>query len=456
MSQKKWIGFPDKFLWGVGSSAHQIEGYNSNSDWWLYEEQPGKIKKGEKSGAACDHWNRVEEDTQLLKDAGAQVYRFGVEWAKIQPTEDSWDESVILHYKNELDLLLKAGIIPMITLQHFSIPLWLAHQGGWAAEGAPEKFLKFSKRIYEELGSKVEYWITINEPMVVLVLGYLSGHGPPGSGGLGMMIEAMDGMIRGHALVYHECKKMSKELGWINPQIGIAHHLRVFQPKRKWNLLDWITAHGISRAFNWSFFDAVETGNLFFKVPRHVNVKRQLANAKGTQDFIGINYYSRDHVQFGFKHPFWFHVSFRQDRPLTDLGWEIYPRGIYKLIKQSSKRATPGKPIWITENGVADRYDSKRESFIKQHLFWLSRAIKKGLPVVGYIHWTIYDNFEWSEGYDPKFGLYENDFKTQVRTPRKSAITFKQIIQDNGFELDDNKLAAILGVKQPSLKSPTE
>ena len=451
MAKKRWIGFSKDFLWGVGSAAHQIEGNNSNSDWWLFEQQPGKIKNGDKSGAACDHWNRIEEDVQIIKDSGAKVYRFSVEWAKIQPTADTWDESAINHYKRELEVLLENGIIPMITLQHFSLPLWLAHEGGWAAIHAPEKFKLFTQKVYEALGSKVEYWVTINEPMVALVVGYLAGFAPPGGGGLGKMIDAMDGMIRGHAHAYHEMKRVAKERGWTTPQIGIAHHLRVFTPKRKWNPLDWITAHGIARAFNWSFFDAIETGTLFFKVPRHVNIKRELAHAKGTQDFIGVNYYSRDQVEFGFKHQLWFNISFRQDRPLTDVGWEIYPKGIFKVTSQAARRA-PGKPIIITENGLADAKDEKRASFIEQHLFWIARAIKARIPIIGYLHWTIFDNFEWSEGFAPRFGLNAIDYSTQKRTPRPSVRAYRQIIQNNGFVRVAKKLTAFFPVKLPTLK----
>ncbi|MBI4925984.1 MAG: glycoside hydrolase family 1 protein [Bdellovibrio sp.] len=200
MSQEPVL-FPKDFKWCVATSAHQIEGYNTQSDWWDWEQTLGKIKNGDKSGAACDHWNRVAEDIDLLKNLNIKQYRFSIEWAKIEPNQDVWDSEAIAHYKKELQILSQAQIEPIITLHHFTLPRWFRKQGGWEWSEAPTEFLKYVQFVYKALGAPEQIWITFNEPMVHLVGGYIAGVTPPGEKrAISGLIRPLKGLLQSHAL----------------------------------------------------------------------------------------------------------------------------------------------------------------------------------------------------------------------------------------------------------------
>ena len=421
--------FPKGFKWCVATAAHQVEGNNSNSDWWAWEQIPGKIHQGEKSGAACDHWNRLKQDAQLLKDLNITEYRFSVEWAKIEPEEGRWNWDAVKHYRKELALLRAQGIQPMITLQHFTFPIWISKKGGWKWGGIAPSFAKYASFVMAEIAPDAHDWITINEPMVQLVYGYVKGTFPPGiTGEFGNVVEPMIGMLKAHAAAYHALKGRKTDV-----RIGVAHHLRVFTPNWWINPLEQLAAKSFSEVFNWSFLMALETGKLSANIPFALKVDQKISGLQGTQDFLGVNYYSRDMVEI----PFPFQIS--QQRtfvkpgvPTTDMGWEIYPEGFYDLLKEVARRV-PGKAIFITENGIADRDDSKRIEFIKAHLTALKKAMDEGVPVEGYCYWSFMDNFEWADGFEPRFGLYAVDYKTQARTPRPSAGFFSKLAKENRF-----------------------
>ena len=417
------LAFPPHFQWCVATAAHQIEGGNTNSDWWAFEHESGKTK--DQSGEADDDWNRLAEDVQLLKDLHVNTYRFSVEWAKLEPEPGEWDENVAAHYREELQLLADAGIQPLVTLNHFTIPAWAAALGGWEWSGMPSAFEQYVGRVYRDIGPHVRDWITINEPTVLLSEGWVAGAWPPGKTDLkGIGVPAAN-IVRAHGLAYHKLHDLAAAAGR-TVRVGLAHHLRIVQPYRAWDPLDREAASIEDSLFNWSVVDAVETGHLDLSVPFVVNFHEDIPEAKGTEDFYGINYYTRDFVKLAPLSPMLVERPVPPGAPVNDLGWEIYPEGIHDVIVQITHRHGV-KPIIITENGLADAADSRRAKFLTDHLTALHQAIEEGYPVEGYCHWSLLDNFEWADGFTPRFGLYAVDYATQERTPRPSAALYSWI-----------------------------
>ncbi len=422
--------FPNGFKWCVATSAHQVEGGNTESDWWHWEQQAGRIAHGDVSGAAADHWNRLAEDIGLLQDLGVGMYRFSVEWAKLEPREGEWDLQVLNHYRRKVRSLRAVGIEPMVTLIHFTLPQWLAERGGVEWERFPEAFAAYTQRVKEALDREVRYWITFNEPMVWLSAGYHMGIFPPGENraiaGLKVPITQV---LKAHALAYPILKLQITEDA-LPDQVGFAFHMRSFQAYQGWNPVDQIAAAVADRHWNYALASAVQDGVVRFSIPGVFNWRQQIAGLAGTQDFLGVNYYSRDLI----------HVSLSKglermtgSGPLTDLNWEIYPEGIYQVLKETHKRF-PSQPIFITENGLADHRDHYRANFIRDHLEQIHKAISEGVPVQGYCHWSLLDNFEWAEGFEPRFGLFEVDYLSGVRTPRPSRDVYRDIINKNALD----------------------
>ncbi len=419
--------FPKNFNWCVATSAHQIEGGNDKNDWWFWENlKPSKIKNQNKSGRATDHWNRVAEDTKLMVDLGIQQYRFSIEWSRIEPVEGQFDLNAMNHYQEEIDELRNNGIEPMVTLHHFTSPLWFAKAGGWTNDQSPQKFLNFVKYVNQHLGQKVDQWITFNEPMVMIAGGYVSGVFPPGVKHWASILKPIRNILLSHALAYHELHLNNRA------QVGIAHHLRIMDPYNKLNPIDWYLANKLSKAFNWTFLNALKTGLLSISIPTKINYKETLPQLVNTQDFIGVNYYSRDLVKFTPGENESITIVTNDKSPRSDLNWEIYPKGLGSILKSVNKLFGT-LPIYITENGIADKSDLARPEFIKQHLRVLHKSISSGINIQGYCHWSLLDNFEWAEGFAPRFGLYSVDYITLERTPRESALLYKKIISNNGL-----------------------
>jgi beta-glucosidase len=419
--------FPPHFKWCVATSAHQIEGGNTHSDWWAFEQIPGAIADGQPSGVAADHWNRLEQDTELLADLHVQQYRFSVEWAKIQPAPDVWSTEAIDHYRRELALLRKKKIEPLITLHHFTLPLWVAERGGFEWKGLPEAFEVFVTKVFQELGDGVETWMTFNEPQVVISAGYIQGVFPPQKKDLKRIDVPTRILLQAHARAYHRLHELARARHQ-HIRVGVAHHLRIFDPASSWSPLDWWTSRLVENVGNWSFPDAIESGTLKLWLPGILRVHERIPELAGTQDFLGLNYYSRDLIRFNASAPGWIERLVAPNRPVTDLNWEIYPRGLYRLIKKITSRYER-LPILITENGAADHSDRLRKGFIREHLHWLQQALNEGARVENYCHWSLLDNYEWAEGFKPRFGLYAVDYATQKRTLRPSGEFFSRIAE---------------------------
>jgi len=421
--------FPDDFLWGTASAAHQVEGGNENNNWYkwehtLNENNTSTIHNNDKSGKAADHWNRYPDDIKLMKNLGMNAYRFSVEWSKIEPQQGNIDQSALQHYHDLVDSLLAANITPMITFHHFTQPLWFDALGGFEKDDNIELFVKFCRLIYEEFNTKVEYYCTINEPNVFVTGGYVRGDFPPGKKDPQLAGEVLFNLLKAHALVYRTIKTLP---GGRDAKVGIVKDIFVFEPRNRFNPADWFVARSVDKAFNESTLHFLKTGNFNFDFPP-ASMSKQYNIARNSYDFVGLNYYSHIIFDFSFDQEKALEPYMPEDEIKTDMEYTMYPEGLHTAIKRI---ATLGAPIIITENGVADHDDDIRGEYIHKHLSAVSKAMEDGYDVDGYFYWSLTDNFEWAEGYDMKFGLYALDTLTQERTLRKGAETLKTIIQGN-------------------------
>lgn len=439
--------FPEKFQWCVATAGHQIEGYNQDSDWWEFETHPGNIKNGERSGRATDHWNRMEQDVALMKSIHLKQYRFSVEWAKIEPKEGQINRDALKRYARLIRLLKGSGIEPMLTLHHFTFPQWVRAKGGWEWSGTPEAFTRFTRLVYAEMGADVRDWVTVNEPLPHVLGGYLIGAVPPGKKGeLKTTIPVFIGMLRSHASAYHALHDMAAK-SRRTIRVGMAHHLRTFDPAFLLNPLDHLVASTSDSAWNWMIPDALETGVFKMHVFFLANHEEEIPGLKGTQDYFGLNYYTGDLVALdlfgGLK------TSNRTWTQKNDMGWDIYPEGMYRVLEATHKRY-PSQTIMITENGIADAKDRKRTQFLRDHLMEVARAIQNKIPIEGYCYWSLLDNFEWDQGYSPRFGLFQTDYTNFARIHRPSVDYFSEMARTNRFPIEIlNRVPASASVPVP-------
>lgn len=461
---------PDGFLMGSATAAAQIEGGDRNNNWFSWCES-GKIKDGTSCLRANDHWNRYREDTELLKDLGHRVYRMGLEWSRIEPENGRFDDSAMSRYRDELMLFIRSGIRPLVTLHHFSHPLWFCEEGEFESEKAVVYFERYVRYVIEKIGDIVSEYITINEPNVYVANGYFTGEWPPGKKDIGLAIKVYRNMALCHIAAYKAIHEIRARMGWdkaacmvsgtnafaadtvsetdafvtdtvigtdahaankasrtdahtaractaSRTMVGVANHLRIFDPYSR-NPLDFIAAKVMCWLFQGAIIKSMTTGRLRFPI----GFGAPMGSGR-YYDFIGINYYSRSAVRFkGFKN------DVMPGTPRNDLDWEIYPEGLYTLCKEFYKKYRA--PIWITENGTCDSKDNFRAKYIYDHLYEISRLCEEGIPVERYYHWTLMDNFEWVEGESARFGLVHVDFETQQRTVRKSGRFFSEICRSN-------------------------
>jgi len=420
--------FPPTFLFGTATAATQIEGGCATSDWSAFARQPGRIKRGDTPDVACDGWRRWPEDVALQRTLGLGAYRLSIEWARIEPRPGEIDRAALDTYRSMLGALRDAGIEPMVTLHHFTLPLWMAERGGVVAPGFAERLARFARLAVDALGDLCRLWITINEPNVLAAHAYLLGAWPPAQRSLSAAVRAHYGLLEAHVAAYRTMKEARGDAALV----GVAHHLRITEPQRPGNRGDRMAARAFGHVFNDAFADATCDGRMYGALDALVRPSSgfRVPEARGTQDFFGINYYSRDVVRLSMKHAAELFVA-RAVPPgaeLSDVGWEIYPQGLGQIVRRWARQS--GLPIYVTENGIADASDSKRGPFLVRHLAELARAIADGVPVRGYFHWSLLDNFEWSEGYRPRFGLVEVDYATQERRPRESARLYSRIARE--------------------------
>ncbi len=411
--------FPKGFLWGAATSAHQVEG-NTHNDWteWeknnasrLAKESRGRFghlpnwKEVEKeatnpqnyiSGIACDHYNRYKEDFDLAKSLGHNAHRFSIEWSRIEPEEGKFDEVAIAHYRDVVETLRERGLEPFVTLWHWTIPLWLRDKGGILAQDFPDYFARYAEKVVTVLKNDVTFWVTLNEPLSVIKNSYLLGNWPPQRTNPFAVWQTYKTLAKAHNLGYETIKKIMP-----SSKVGLANIINFFEPDNPHSIFD----------------------KFIVKIADYFHNRRILDLTQGKNDFIALQYYFHDRLKFPVGRT-------NNNDTVSDLGWEIYPEGLCYIIK---KLAVYKLPIYITENGISDKKDFRREKFIKENLKQISRAMSEGADVRGYFYWSLLDNFEWDKGFWPRFGLVEIDYETLERKPRPSAYAYKKIIEDNGI-----------------------
>lgn len=410
-----------ELLLGSATAPYQIEGGAVNTDWHRWCMAPGKIKDKTTGEVACDHWNRLEEDVELLSNMHHQVYRFGIEWARIQPAAGAFDDDVLEHYRQELQLLKDKGIKPLVTLHHFVNPDWLFDMGGWERKDTADRFVRYVRYVVDGLADLVDEWVTINEPFVYVVQGYAFGIWPPGKHDAFTGFKVLKNMLHAHVEAYKVIHQIYSDRN--KPvRVGLAHHMRNFDAYTPTNPLDILAARLANRVNNNLVFEGMMNGKLLLPL----GLGQPWGKGRFC-DFIGINYYTRDLVKFCFN-PAGLFMKFitHPTNPRNDLGWEIYPHGLYRLLRSLGRF---GLPIYITENGIADADDDQRPAFILRHLQVLQKARNEGVNVERYYHWSTMDNFEWAEGLSSRFGLVEVDYKTQERKIRHSGAMFAELCQ---------------------------
>lgn len=408
------LRFPKNFLWGASISTHQVEGGNHNQ-WsiWELETAQQKVAHAAKnyqdlpmwpeikplatnpenyvSGKACDHYNLYEEDFQIVKQLHLSALRCGIEWSRIEPEEGVFSQKAIDHYKQYFQSLEKQGITPIITLWHWTFPEWFAKKGGFEKRRNVKFFIRYVRLVSEQLGQHFRYVIVLNEPTVYGSMSYHEKRWPPEGGSKLQLWYVLRNLALAHRRSYrviHQLRPKAK--------VGIAHNCAFYYPGDD-SFVSKLVVWGMHKAMNEYFINSVR---------RH-------------QDFFGLNYYFANRI-FGT----------RIDNPnkkRNDLGWDMQPDKVGPLMEKLYRKYQ--LPIMITENGVADMHDQHRQWWIEETVQAIHTAMEHNVPIIGYIHWSLLDNFEWAEGFWPRFGLVAVDYKTKKRTPRASAKWYGTLIE---------------------------
>ena len=415
--------FPTGFRWGVATAAHQVEGNNANNDWWTWERGEGHIKQGAISGLACNWWENAEADFDRAAALGVNALRLSVEWSRVEPHRGTFDETALNRYIEMVRGLQGRDIEPMVTLHHFTNPRWLADQGGWENQETIDFFARFVQRVAKALAPHCDLWCTINEPNVYAHQSYVTGEWPPGASDFRVAMRVIRNLLLGHAAAYRMIHEVQPDA-----RVGFAHNMRIFDPARPKSPLDRLVTRVLDKTYNRSILLSLKRG--IWSLPLGFGLALKL---RETLDWIGLNYYTREMVAFdrsrseeGFSRRF--HA---EDAELLDGGYgEFYPEGMLRCL---NRLARLDLPIYVTENGIPDADDDQRPRQILTHLHQLWQAIQRCYPVMGYYHWTLVDNFEWSEGWTLRFGLIELDPRTQGRTPRRSAEVYGNLIRANAI-----------------------
>lgn len=398
-TKAKTFRFPDGFLWGAAASAYQVEGGITNNDWAVSRMPP--------AGLACDQYHRYEEDFRIAKQLNQNAQRISLEWSRIEPAMDVWDEDALHHYAHELEFLKREGFTTFVTLQHLTLPAWIAEMGGWASRRTGVEYVNYVSKVAATFGQYVDFWITINEPSVHAELGYKEGIWPPFRKNWLVAWEVFRNILRAHNGAYDMIHGYFPDA-----QVGLAQNIsynQPYDPHSRWDRL-------YARLSDWASID--------YPLTRTRN------------DFIGLNQYFRNLRKLW---PFESANAVHHPHQLTDFGWEIYPRAIYEVLMRLRSFS---KPVYITENGIADASDRLRAGYITEYLREVHRAIGKKVPVRGYFYWSLLDNYEWpvrpseKTGYEMKFGLVKVDFrKGRRRSVRESAKVYAEICKTNSLKL---------------------
>lgn len=457
LKKGKFLSFPADFVWGAATSSYQVEGASDEdgrepSIWDTFCAEPGRIANQDSGSKASGHYHRWAEDVEIMAEMGLNAYRFSVSWPRVLPSSSGRINQPGLDFYDRLvDALLSRGIQPFVTLYHWDLPQKLQDRGGWANRDIVDYFSEFACIVGERLGDRVGYWITQNEPVVTAGLGHLTGEHAPGQQDLTAAISAIHHLLLSHGKALQVLRETSK----IDPQIGITLNLYPVHPssgdpddvraaKTIENLINRVS---IEPLFRGHYPLDLLTGDMqaLFSFFDHIIQPGDMEYIASPMDFLGINYYSRTVVKYDAQSSFFQTTEVRPAGSEYSQMWEIYPTGIFELLKGIWQEYQP-KQIFITENGVpvADGpdldgavRDYRRIRYLRDHLVYLHKALEEGIPVKGYFVWSLLDNFEWAHGYNMRFGLVYIDYATLSRTIKFSGRWYAQVIRQNGLFLKE-------------------
>lgn len=414
MGMANTIRFPKKFLWGAGVSAHQVEG-DTHNQWTAWELEQAKARAAQApyhygeleswpsikalagqpanyvSARASGHYTRYKEDLKLLKKLGLNTFRFSIEWSRLEPEEGKWDEAAIEHYRDYFAYLKQLDITPVVTLFHFTLPEWFANKGGFAKRRNLVLFERFATKVLDEYGPYMKWIITVNEPTVYVREGYLNGNWPPGVSSKWQAWRVLENLVATHRHIAKLVHAKSRRL-----KVSMAHHISYVYPGDD----AWLT-----RA----------SSGIINQLTNHYVLARTVRSS----DFLGVNYYASRRI-YGYR-------VHNPDVRLSDMGWDMQPGDLRYVLDELWDRYK--KPLMITENGLADAADTHRGWWLQQTIAAMYEAMGDGVDLLGYIHWSLLDNFEWSHGRWPRFGLVAVDYKTLERMVRPSARALARIIK---------------------------
>ncbi len=443
-----FLAFPKNFLWGTAASAYQIEGAaqedgKGTSIWDVFAHQEGRTYLGHTGDVAVDHYHRYAEDIGIMRSLGLNCYRFSVAWTRILPDGRGQVNAKGLDFYDRLvDTLLENHIEPILTLFHYDLPQALQEKGGWPSRDTAYAFQDYAAVLSEHFSDRVTWWITHNEPIVTAMMGHLSGEHAPGIRDLVCTMAATHHLLLSHGLAAQAIRAGARR----DLQVGIALNLNPVYPARDCDE-DRAAAARYDMLLNRTTLDPILLGKypqelLDLAGPFLPTIHPDDMEIISTPlDFLGVNYYTRAVVQHNPDVPL---IELNDVRP-TDSSysqmWEIYPRGIADLVLRIWNDYHP-RQIFLTENGVCvpdgvdfdgqDR-DSRRIQYLQDHLAELHKVFEAGVPLIGYLVWSLLDNFEWALGYDKRFGLVHVDFQTLKRTIKNSGFWYRNVIRDGGF-----------------------
>ncbi|WP_349409243.1 GH1 family beta-glucosidase [Pseudalkalibacillus sp. SCS-8] len=442
--------FDKTFTFGTATSSYQIEGAHNEggrtpSIWDVFCDEPGKVHEQHNGNVACDHYNRYEEDIQIIKKLGVDSYRFSIAWPRIFPAKGEYNPEGMAFYKTLARRLKEEGIKPAVTLYHWDLPMWAHEEGGWVNRDSVDWFLEYAETCFRELDGLVDSWITHNEPWCAGFLGYHQGVHAPGHTNLDEAVRAVHHMLLSHGRAVNMLKQDFNS----KTPIGITLNLAPIYPKTD-SVNDQLAANNADGYSNRWFLDPVFKGsypvdmmNLFSKYVHSYDFiqKGDLEIISTECDFFGINYYSRGIVEFSAANDF-LTKGAHSDYEKTGMGWDIAPDEFKDLIRRLRNEYT-NLPIFITENGAAydDQlvegkvHDEKRTEYIEKHLQAVYELNEEGMNIQGYFLWSLLDNFEWSFGYDKRFGIIYVNYETQERIWKDSALWYADVVKNRGTVL---------------------
>jgi beta-glucosidase len=394
--------FPDGFVWGTATAAHQVEGGNWNSDWWDWEHAPG-TPCAEPSHDACDHFHRYPQDIAMLAGLGFGSYRFSVEWARVEPEEGWFSRATLDHYRRVVSRCRDHGVEPVVTLHHFTSPRWVAAAGGWSSADTAARFERYAEQVAAALGDEVARWCTINEPNMVATIGYLVGQFPPGHQDRGERDRANEVFVDAHR------------------RAAAAVRSRSAAPV------------GLTLAMQ-EMVAVADEGDTDGRAAAEGRVRRALGGledpfleAARVDDYLGVQTYTRE--RFGPAG----RLGGEDGVPLTQMGYEFWPEALAHCLRRAWTE-TDQTPLLVTENGISTTDDTERIEYVRRALLGVLACLADGIDVRGYTYWSLLDNFEWAYGYRPTFGLVAVDRTTQERTVKPSAQWLGAVARANALD----------------------